>query len=167
MEKCYSITRKTVTSPSLRRTSVIMYMLGWLGKNPSAEPTAARAYFLSSWYARNVAVSFARRCGTPTDQYRQTIWQCNGKFTNNEHCHTPTLDTETIQRLFIRAYWQLMPNRKQTIVDCKFARKCLTDFTALNSEIERQFEGKHRSLPKWSRRRSKKRHPPHSPRKPI
>lgn len=33
-----------------------------------------------------------------------TIWQCNGKFSNNERCRTPALDAETIQRLFIKAY---------------------------------------------------------------
>ena len=46
-----------------------------------------------------------------TDQYRRTIWQCNGKFANEERCHTPVVDTETIQRLFIKAY-NLMMNRE-------------------------------------------------------
>ena len=27
-----------------------------------------------------------------TDQYRRTIWRCNGKFASEEHCHTPALD---------------------------------------------------------------------------
>lgn len=43
----------------------------------------------------------------------------------------------------IRAYNQLMQNRKQTIADCEFARKCLTDFAALDAAIERQLEETH------------------------
>ena len=52
----------------------------------------------------------------------------------------PTLNTNTIQRLFIQAYNQLMSNQTQTIADCELARKCLTDFTTLDAEIERQLE---------------------------
>ena len=52
----------------------------------------------------------------------------------------PTLNTNTIQRLFIQAYNQLMSNQTQTIADCELARKCLTDFAALDAENERQLE---------------------------
>ncbi|MGI6326198.1 MAG: zinc ribbon domain-containing protein [Saccharofermentanales bacterium] len=52
-----------------------------------------------------------------TDQYRRTIWQCNGKFANEERCHTPVVDTETVQRLFIKAYNLMVQDRVQVIKD--------------------------------------------------
>lgn len=53
---------------------------------------------------------------------------------------TPTVDTETVQRLFIKTYNQMMGNRKQIIEDCELMRKKLTDFKSLDTDIERQLE---------------------------
>lgn len=51
-----------------------------------------------------------------------------------------TVDTETVQRLFIQAYNQLMQNRPQIIRDCEEWRRVLIDFAALDAEITRQME---------------------------
>lgn len=75
-----------------------------------------------------------------TDQYRRTIWQCNGKFANEERCHTPVVDTETIQRLFIKAYNLMMQDRVQIIKQCEAWRARLMDFGTLDADIERQLE---------------------------
>ncbi len=83
---------------------------------------------------------FGSKVWHSTDKYRRTIWQCNSKFSNEERCGTPTLDTETVQRMFITAYNQLMQNRSEIINDCESMRKFLMDFTSLDSEIDRQME---------------------------
>ena len=83
---------------------------------------------------------FGSKVWHSTDQYRRTIWQCNSKFKGEERCHTPVVDTETIQRLFIKAYNQMMQSRKQIIEDCELMRQRLTDFVTLDAEIERQLE---------------------------
>lgn len=75
-----------------------------------------------------------------TDRYRRTIWQCNSKFKSEERCHTPTVDTETVQRLFIQAYNQMMENWMQIVKDCESMRRALTDFAALDADIERQLK---------------------------
>ena len=75
-----------------------------------------------------------------TDQYRRTIWRCNGKFASEEHCHTPALDTETIQRLFIKAYNLMMQDRVQIIKEIEAWRQKLMDFGTLDADIERQLE---------------------------
>ena len=49
---------------------------------------------------------------------------------------TPTVDTETVQRLFIQAYNRMMENREQIIKDCETMRRALTDFAELDAEIE-------------------------------
>jgi site-specific DNA recombinase len=83
---------------------------------------------------------FGSKVWHSTDKYRRTIWQCNSKFSNEEHCGTPTLDTETVQQMFITAYNQLMQNRSEIVSDCESMRKLLTDFTSLDAEIDRQME---------------------------
>lgn len=75
-----------------------------------------------------------------TDKYRRTVWQCNGKFTQQERCQTPVLDTEMVQQLFIKAYNQLMRNRRSIIEDCEAWRRVLTDFTDLDTQITQQQE---------------------------
>ena len=75
-----------------------------------------------------------------TNQYRRTIWQCNGKFANGERCHTPVVDTETIQRLFIKAYNLMMRDRVQIIQEIEAWRQRLMDFGTLDADIERQLE---------------------------
>ena len=83
---------------------------------------------------------FGSKVWHSTDKYRRTIWQCNSKFSGEKRCGTPTLDTETIRRMFITAYNQLMQNRKEIISDCESMRKLLTDFTSLDAEIDRHME---------------------------
>ena len=83
---------------------------------------------------------FGSKVWHSTDRCRRTVWQCNNKFKGGECCLTPTVDTETIQQLFIKAYNQMMGNRKQIIEDCELMRKKLTDFKSLDADIERQLE---------------------------
>lgn len=83
---------------------------------------------------------FGSKVWHSTDCYRRTVWQCNNKFKGGERCLTPTVDTETVQRLFIKAYNQMMENRKQIIEDCELMRKKLTDFKSLDADIERHLE---------------------------
>ncbi len=75
-----------------------------------------------------------------TDAYRRVVWHCNRKFKDGQRCGTPTLGTEAIQAMFIRAYNQLMGNLPKIISDCETMRKSLMDFAALDAEIARQTE---------------------------
>ena len=81
---------------------------------------------------------FGSKVWHSTDKYRRTIWRCNCKFSNEQRCSTPAVDTDTVQRKFIQAYNQLMHNRWQMVEDCEQMRRTLTDFTALDVEIDRQ-----------------------------
>ena len=83
---------------------------------------------------------FGSKVWHSTDRYRRTIWQCNNKFKGGERCHTPTVDTETVQRLFIKAYNLMMQDRVNMIREIESWRRGLTDFEALDADIERQRE---------------------------
>lgn len=50
------------------------------------------------------------------------------------------VDTETIQRLFIKAYNLMMQDRVQIIKQCEAWRARLMDFGTLDADIERQLE---------------------------
>lgn len=70
-----------------------------------------------------------------TDKYKRTVWRCNNKFDKDKHCQTPTLDTEAIQKLFIKAYNELMQNQNQIISDCQLMRKVINNTEELDSKI--------------------------------
>ncbi len=50
------------------------------------------------------------------------------------------MDTETIQRLFIKAFNLLIRDRVQIIKEIETRRQKLMDFGALDADIERQLE---------------------------
>ena len=70
------------------------------------------------------------------DPYRKVIWQCNEKFKNEKKCETPTLEPETIQQMFLKAYNELMGNRGELISACEDMLTYLTDSTALDDKIQ-------------------------------
>jgi len=78
---------------------------------------------------------FGQKVWHSTDAYRKVIWRCNAKFKGETKCSSPSLDAETIQRMFLKAYNQLMGNREQVIADCEAMRAMLTDCSALDKEI--------------------------------
>ncbi len=83
---------------------------------------------------------FGSKVWHSTDRYRHTIWQCNSKFKGDERCHTPTVDAETVQRLFIKAYNLMMQDRVRIIKEIEAWRQKLMDFGTLDADIERQLE---------------------------
>ena len=86
---------------------------------------------------------FGSKVWHSTDRYRRTVWQCDNKFKGGERCLTPTVDTETVQQLFIKAYNQMMKDRVQIIKEIEAWRQKLMDFKELDAEIDRQLEETH------------------------
>ena len=71
-----------------------------------------------------------------TDKYRKEIWQCNSKFKNGKKCSTPTLRTEQIQNMFIKAYNQSMTDVDRIVEDCEKMKELLCDTSELDGQIE-------------------------------
>lgn len=101
---------------------------------------SGKSVFSAKLVCEDCGAFYGSKVWHSTDQYRKQLWQCNRKFSNEKRCGTPTIDTETIQRMFITAYNQLMQNRREIVSDCENMRKLLTDFTTLDAEIDRQME---------------------------
>ena len=79
---------------------------------------------------------YGKKVWHSTDAYRREIWRCNSKFEGESKCETPTLATETIQQMFLRAYNQLMGSREQVINACEVMRSVVADCMELNAEID-------------------------------
>lgn len=73
--------------------------------------------------------------------FSKEIYQCNRKFSKGkEKCKTSNLDEETIKRMFIDAYNQVMNDKKQLIDDTEDIMKILTDTTKVDDKIKSQRE---------------------------
>ena len=66
------------------------------------------------------------------DPYRRVIWQCNHKF--DKHCSTPHLDEDTLKRLFLGAFNQLISERKEVKVNFDLIKETLYGTEALENE---------------------------------
>ena len=103
--------------------------------------TLGRSYSGSSIFASKLICGdcggfYGKKVWHSTDAYRREIWRCNSKFKGASKCETPTLDTETIQQMFLQAYNQLMGSRDQVIRACEAMRMIVADCTELNTEID-------------------------------
>ena len=100
-----------------------------------------RSYSGSSIFASKLICGdcggfYGKKVWHSTDAYRREVWRCNSKFKGEARCETPALDTEVIQRMFLKAYNQLMGSREQVIRACEVMRAVVSDFTELDAEID-------------------------------
>ncbi len=100
-----------------------------------------RSYSGSSIFASKLVCGdcggfYGKKVWHSADAYRREIWRCNSKFKGEARCETPALDTETVQRMFLKAYNQLMGSRVQVIQACEIMRSVIADFTELDAEID-------------------------------
>ena len=79
---------------------------------------------------------FGSKLWHSSDKYKMTIYQCNGKFKNEERCATPHLLVENIEDIFIKAYNLAMKDKTRVIEDCLLMVETICDCTELNAEIE-------------------------------
>ena len=79
---------------------------------------------------------YGKKVWHSTDAYRREVWRCNNKFNGETKCETPTLDTDTVQRLFLKAYNRLMGTREQLIQACEVMRTIVNNCKKLDAEIE-------------------------------
>lgn len=67
------------------------------------------------------------------DKYRRTIYQCNHKFSNGNHCKTPTITEEIIKKAFIESCSKMA---KETLIeDLELGLVTLEDHKELDSKI--------------------------------
>ena len=80
----------------------------------------------SSWYGSKVWHS--------TSKYRRTIYQCNHKYNDKNHCQTPHLDEETIKTLFVSAVNKLLSDKGEILGNFELIKVTVFDTTDLEKE---------------------------------
>ena len=71
-----------------------------------------------------------------TDQYRKVIYRCNHKY-KDEKCQTPHVTEEEIKALFIKAYNELISEKKEIIANAEIIRKTLCTTDTMLAEKQR------------------------------
>ena len=82
---------------------------------------------------------FGAKVWHSTSKYRRTIWQCNNKFKNQDHCSTSHITEDEIKERFISALNSLLEVRSEVIENCKLAVDALCDLTIIDAELGERF----------------------------
>ena len=69
--------------------------------------------------------------------YRKTVWRCNRKYEDEQHCQTPTLDEEDIKQRFNQAVSILLSARESVLDECRTIQSALTDCSEIEQELEK------------------------------
>lgn len=69
------------------------------------------------------------------DKYRRTVWQCNAKYGQKRHCHTPHLSESAIQGSFVTAFNLLLESKERRIAEYEVKIQTLSDMTAIEQQI--------------------------------
>lgn len=96
---------------------------------------SGNSIFASRIVCGDCGAFFGSKVWNSTSKYRRTIWQCNAKFKNGEHCTTPHLDEREIKDRFVVAYNALTTDKTRLLDDCRLMQSVLTDCTVLDAEI--------------------------------
>ena len=102
-----------------------------LGRNYSGS-----GIFASKLICGDCGGFYGQKVWHSNDPYRKVIWHCNSKFKGKKKCHTPTLDTESIQKMFVTAYNILVGNLDGLIEDCEEMCAVVSNYDELDAEIE-------------------------------
>ncbi len=78
---------------------------------------------------------YGRKVWHSNDEYRQVIFQCNGKFKKTERCKTPKFKEEEIIDKFLRALNILLGDRTSLIADCELMYDVLCDVSDIDKQI--------------------------------
>ena len=85
-----------------------------------------------AWYGSKVWHS--------TDKYRRVVWQCNARFKDKTHCHTPHLTEDEIREAFVRVVNSLITDREEILTELRAVRDTLSGTEGLEAEQKRLAE---------------------------
>ena len=84
--------------------------------------------FASKLFCADCGGIYGAKVWHSNDKYRRVVWQCDRKFKKDQpQCKTPHLTEEAIKAMFLRAYNELMADRKRLLADCELMKSLLSD----------------------------------------
>lgn len=75
-----------------------------------------------------------------TSKYRRTIWQCNGKFKNEQKCSTPHLTEDILKKAFIEVYNDIIKDKDEIVGFIEDTISQLSDTASLDRKINEAAE---------------------------
>lgn len=72
-------------------------------------------------------------------KYRRTIWQCNGKFKDEDKCTTPNITEDEIKARFIQAYNLLTYDRDSLLEDCRLMLDAICDCSDIDEKLQKLY----------------------------
>lgn len=106
-------------------------------RKKSGAPTSSETCFSSKIFCAECGSAYGSKVWHSNDQYRRTVWQCNGKFKGKGVCKTPHLSETEIQQAFIKAFNELVGKRIFIIRTCEEIIRTLTKTDKLEATQER------------------------------
>lgn len=79
---------------------------------------------------------FGSKVWHSTDKYRKVIYRCNRKY-GDEKCQTPHVTEDEIKAMFIKAYNQLLSEKKEIIANAELMRVTLCGTSELAAERDK------------------------------
>ena len=70
------------------------------------------------------------------DKYRRVIYRCNRKY-GDKVCQTPHITEDEIKALFVKAYNELLTEKKEILNNLRLIRETLFDTSDLTAERDR------------------------------
>jgi len=78
--------------------------------------------------------AYGSKVWNSTSQYRQMVWQCNGKYAGGNRCQTPHLTDSQIQAAFLAAFNDRLESKAEILAAYDKVLRVLTDNSALEAE---------------------------------
>jgi hypothetical protein len=126
----------TNSHPSIVSEEVFDLVQSELEKRKGKRYTSSASCFSSRIICGDCGGVYGSKVWHSTSKYRRVIWQCNGKFKNEEKCTTPHFYEDELKALFVDAFNSLITDRESVFAVYDDIIATLTDSTALEKEAQ-------------------------------
>ena len=126
----------TNSNPAIVSREVFDLVQFELEKRKSKRYTSSTSCFSSRIICGDCGGVYGSKVWHSTSKYRRVIWQCNGKFKNEEKCTTPHFYEDGLKAIFVDAFNSLITDRDSIFAAYKDITTDLTDNTALEKETQ-------------------------------
>lgn len=126
----------TNSHPAIVSEEIFDLVQSELEKRKGKRYTSSTSCFSSRIICGDCGGVYGSKVWHSTSKYRRVIWQCNGKFKNEEKCSTPHFYEDELKALFVDAFNSLLTDRDSIFAAYDNIIAELTNNTALEKEAQ-------------------------------
>lgn len=106
------------------------------GKNKKGTRYSGVSIFSNKIKCGDCGNWFGSKVWHSTDKYRKIIYRCNHKY-KDKKCQTPHVTEDEIKEMFVKAFNELLTEKKEIITNIEFMKKTIFDTSALVAERDK------------------------------